>query len=134
MSRQSATISGRALLVWALLLLAPGFAIWRLLPTLAAQIASGWIVLISIVTFTLYAMDKRQAQQGGQRESESHLHLLELLGGWPGAFLGQHLLRHKSSKVSYQFIFWLIVLLHQVVAYDALSDGWILGQLRNLAG
>jgi len=41
------------------------------------------------------------------------LHLLELLGGWPGAFLAQRRLRHKCSKRRYQFVFWLIVLAYQ---------------------
>ena len=50
-----------------------------------------------------------------------NLHLLELLGGWPGAFLAQRRLRHKCSKGSYQFVFWLIVLGYQFAAYDSLQ-------------
>jgi len=46
------------------------------------------------------------------------LHLAELLGGWPGAFLAQRRLRHKCSKVSYQFAFWCIVGLFQLVSTD----------------
>jgi len=37
------------------------------------------------------------------------LHLLSLLGGWPGALIGQGLFRHKTSKQSFQFMFWLTV-------------------------
>jgi uncharacterized membrane protein YsdA (DUF1294 family) len=54
--------------------------------------------------------------------SEANLHLLELLGGWPGAFLAQRRLRHKCSKGSYQFVFWLIVLGYQFAAYDSFHD------------
>jgi len=36
------------------------------------------------------------------------------LGGWPGALLAQQLFRHKTRKLSYQLLFWAIVLLHQV--------------------
>ncbi|HSH15989.1 MAG TPA: DUF1294 domain-containing protein [Verrucomicrobiae bacterium] len=53
------------------------------------------------------------------RVSEANLHLLELLGGWPAALLAQRRLRHKCSKGSYQFMFWLIVLGHQFVAGDS---------------
>jgi uncharacterized membrane protein YsdA (DUF1294 family) len=47
---------------------------------------------------------------------------LELLGGWPGAFLAQRWLRHKCSKGSYQAVFWLIVLAYQFAAFDSLQN------------
>jgi hypothetical protein len=53
---------------------------------------------------------------------EARLHLLELLGGWPGAFLAQRRLRHKCSKHSYQVVFWLIVLAYQFAAFDSFHD------------
>jgi uncharacterized membrane protein YsdA (DUF1294 family) len=34
--------------------------------------------------------------------------------------LAQQLLRHKTRKVSYQLVFWLIVALHQVFWIDRL--------------
>jgi hypothetical protein len=43
---------------------------------------------------------------------EVFLHLCELLGGWPGAFLAQYSLRHKNRKVSFQVVFWAIVAFH----------------------
>ena len=38
--------------------------------------------------------------------------MVELLGGWPGALLGQRRFRHKTRKRSYQLVFWLIGALH----------------------
>ena len=64
---------------------------------------------------------------GERRIPEQTLHLLEILGGWPAAFLAQRVLRHKSSKVSYQIAFWLIVLLYQFVAIDFQRD-WKVSQ------
>jgi len=49
--------------------------------------------------------------------------LLEFLGGWPAAFLAQRVLRHKIRKISYQMIFWLIVVFHQWLAFDSFL-GW----------
>lgn len=69
-------------------------------------------VVASCVTFFAYAWDKTSAQDGEWRVSENTLHLLELLGGWPGALLAQQCLRHKTVKSSYQVIFWLIVAAH----------------------
>lgn len=68
--------------------------------------------LMSIIAFSSYRADKRAAEQGGSRTSEATLHTLELLGGWPGAVMAQHWLRHKNRKRSYQLAFWTIVVLN----------------------
>ena len=72
-----------------------------------------WLYLCAgLATFMVYAVDKVQAKRGGWRIPERILHLMELAGGWPGALMAQRLLRHKSSKSSYQMVFWLIVAVH----------------------
>jgi uncharacterized membrane protein YsdA (DUF1294 family) len=60
-----------------------------------------YVVLLSVLTYWAYAVDKRRAEDRTWRVPEARLHLLELLGGWPGAFLAQRRLRHKCSKGSY---------------------------------
>ncbi|WP_287814805.1 DUF1294 domain-containing protein [Pseudomonas sp.] len=70
-------------------------------------------VLLSLIAAGLYWRDKHQARIEGRRTPEKVLHLVELLGGWPGALVAQQLFRHKTRKVSYQVVFWLIVLVHQ---------------------
>src|SRR5689334_23379746 len=52
-------------------------------------------LLLNALTYFVYAFDKRRAEQGKWRVPEGRLHLLELLGGWPGAWLAQRWLRHK---------------------------------------
>jgi uncharacterized membrane protein YsdA (DUF1294 family) len=78
-----------------------------------------YAVVLSGLAYWAYAVDKRRAEEGLWRIAEARLHLLELLGGWPGAFLAQRRLRHKCSKGSYQVVFWLIVLAYQFAAYDS---------------
>ncbi|WP_426110718.1 DUF1294 domain-containing protein [Pseudomonas sp. DSP3-2-2] len=78
---------------------------------------------MSLLTFGLYWRDKRQARLDGWRTPEKVLHGAELLGGWPGALLAQQVFRHKTRKVSYQLVFWLIILLHQVVWIDRVFLG-----------
>jgi uncharacterized membrane protein YsdA (DUF1294 family) len=56
----------------------------------------------SIITFAVYALDKRAAQKDRWRTRESSLHLLGLLGGWPGGVIAQRVLHHKSKKRSFQ--------------------------------
>jgi uncharacterized membrane protein YsdA (DUF1294 family)/cold shock CspA family protein len=72
-----------------------------------------WVYLAaSLVAFTAYALDKSAARNDRWRTKESTLHLFALAGGWPGALAAQRLLRHKSSKQSFQFAFWVTVILN----------------------
>lgn len=66
----------------------------------------------SAVTFAAYAIDKSAAQNGRWRTSEGTLHLLSLIGGWPGALVAQSVLRHKSRKQPFRMVFWLTVILN----------------------
>jgi uncharacterized membrane protein YsdA (DUF1294 family)/cold shock CspA family protein len=77
---------------------------------------------IGAVSYGSYAFDKRRARAKERRISEAGLHVTELLGGWPGAFIAQRRLRHKVSKEGYQFVFWLIVLAYQFAAFDSLQN------------
>lgn len=93
-----------------------------------------WPLLVylgmSMVSILQYWRDKYSAQHGLWRIPEAQLHAVELLGGWPGALLAQQLLRHKTKKTSYQGVFWLIVLVHQVYWLDQLGfDGQLLQQV-----
>lgn len=72
-----------------------------------------WLYLgASAAAFLAYAFDKSAARSGRWRTAESTLHLLGLIGGWPGALVAQRWLRHKSRKGSFQVVFWLTVALN----------------------
>jgi uncharacterized membrane protein YsdA (DUF1294 family) len=81
--------------------------------------------LMSVITFVAYGIDKRRAERGKRRVPEQTLHVLELLGGWPGAALGQTFFRHKQQKLSYMFVFGVIVLLHVAASIGAGWMGWL---------
>jgi len=98
-------------------LLVAGVPVW---PLLAYPVAS-------LLTFYVYWDDKRRAVRGAWRTSEAVLHVCELLGGWPGALLAQQRLRHKNRKLSFQLVFWLIVLVHQVF-WAFLASTLLLGE------
>jgi len=66
----------------------------------------------SSLAFVMYAKDKSAAQRNAWRTPESTLHLLALLGGWPGALIAQQTLRHKSRKEEFRFVFWLTVIIN----------------------
>lgn len=66
--------------------------------------------LLSLFTYIVYAIDKSSAKKGNWRTSEATLHALALAGGWPGAAFAQQLLRHKSQKKEFRFVFWITAL------------------------
>lgn len=86
-----------------------------------AVLAAGWLLgkvppvvllayaALSIVAFAMYGMDKSAARNNRWRTPESNLHIVALLGGWPGALLAQDVFHHKSKKTEFQSVFWTTV-------------------------
>ncbi len=66
--------------------------------------------IMSVAAFLMYAKDKNSAESGKWRTTENTLHILSLLGGWPGAKIAQSFLRHKSQKISFRIIYWVTVI------------------------
>lgn len=81
---------------------------------------AAWIALWSVVTFVAYAIDKAAAKAGSDargrskraRISERTLHLLALLGGFAGGWIGRHGLRHKTKKPAFAVVLALSTVLH----------------------
>lgn len=71
-----------------------------------------WYVFASVATLVAFWVDKRRAAAGQWRVPERTLHVLELLGGWPGAFLAMKVVRHKNRKASYWLVTGLIAAAH----------------------
>jgi uncharacterized membrane protein YsdA (DUF1294 family) len=74
-----------------------------------------WLVGWSIPAFTMYGIDKRQAQAGGWRVPEAVLHSLALVGGVVGAWAGRALFHHKTQKTSFTVVLVVASLLWAVV-------------------
>ncbi|NQY31637.1 MAG: DUF1294 domain-containing protein [Coraliomargarita sp.] len=109
--------------LFALSLILPAIVVYELSGTIAWQWLLSAIAVISVITYLLYWYDKRQAKRKAWRIPESQLHLCELLGGWPAAFLAQQQFRHKTHKRSFQATYWVIVLLHQYIAIELAFNG-----------
>jgi uncharacterized membrane protein YsdA (DUF1294 family) len=98
---------------------------------MAVAIYLGIVLVTSLACFVAYGWDKRSAANGSRRVPEQTLHILALLGGWPGALLGQRHFRHKTKKLSFLIVFWCIVVLH--VAIVGTAAYWFVVKPGNLA-
>jgi uncharacterized membrane protein YsdA (DUF1294 family) len=83
---------------------------------------SVYVLAMSVGSYALYAADKQRARENVWRISENRLHLIAVLGGWPGGFIAQRRLRHKCSKANFKVVFWIIVLAHQFASFDSLLE------------
>ncbi len=72
----------------------------------------GVYLAASVLAYTAYAMDKAAAESRRWRIAEDTLHIWGLIGGWPGALFAQQRLRHKTSKTSFQVMFWITVVIN----------------------
>jgi len=108
------------LVMWLLLCVLPGYGALQMWLAGGPALALWAYGSVSLLAFFLYWSDKRKARDDAWRTPEKVLHAIELLGGWPGALIAQQVFRHKTRKVSYQLVFWVIVLLHQVFWIDHL--------------
>lgn len=79
------------------------------------------LACINLATFIAYGADKRAAERGDWRVLEIQLHVLEFLGGWPGAFIAQKFFHHKTKKRSFQAMFWLMLVLETAAVYIILK-------------
>lgn len=70
---------------------------------------------VSLLTFLMYANDKIAAKRDAWRTPEGSLHVLSLLGGWPGAIVAQQTLRHKSKKPEFRTVFWITAVMNCAV-------------------
>ena len=92
----------------------------------SGRLEMSWLVLYygaSIITYGVYARDKTAAQNAGWRVPESTLHLMSLVGGWPGALIAQVLLRHKTRKTSFLIGYCLTVIANCVALGVVLVKG-----------
>ena len=64
---------------------------------------AGWLILLSIITFIAYGVDKKKAEKGKYRTKEKTLLLLSFFGGAFGGFPAMLIFRHKTKGEHWYF-------------------------------
>jgi uncharacterized membrane protein YsdA (DUF1294 family) len=72
-------------------------------------------MVINVIGFLLYAVDKYSAKKGYWRIKETTLHFISLIGGWSGAAIAQQWLKHKNRKLTFQIRYWLTIVVNVAV-------------------
>ncbi|MEH6647157.1 DUF1294 domain-containing protein [Sulfitobacter sp.] len=80
-----------------------------------------YFCVINVKTYRAFAADKIFAIKKEQRTPEAALLYLARIGGWGGAKIAQHRLRHKSSKQPFGHRLNMIGLLHAACVVTVLS-------------
>lgn len=70
-----------------------------------------YVILINIIAFITYGIDKRKAKKNRFRIKEATLLLLALIGGSVGALFGMYTFRHKTKKWYFKFGIPMILIL-----------------------
>lgn len=70
-----------------------------------------WLLLVNVLTLAIYGGDKLAARRAWRRVPESTLLAFGVLGGWPGAIVGQQLFSHKTQKQPFKTYFFISVVL-----------------------
>ncbi|HEV7948409.1 MAG TPA: DUF1294 domain-containing protein [Glaciihabitans sp.] len=73
---------------------------------------SGAYLVMSVLSFVLYSIDKSAARSSRRRIPEQTLLLAGFACGWPGALIAQRTLRHKTRKRAFLIPFWITVVLN----------------------
>ena len=76
-----------------------------------------YFLILNGIAFTLTAYDKHLAKSKKQRISERTLLSFAFFGGTIGSGLAMLIFRHKTSKMSYLWKFWGIVIIQILIAY-----------------
>ncbi len=84
---------------------------------LSLPVAAAYL-LLSCLLLWLYRFDKRTAQASGRTSvPDTILHLLSLIGGWPGGLMAQLRYHHHTANIRFVRIFWFTVAANVVWTY-----------------
>ncbi|MBO4610084.1 MAG: DUF1294 domain-containing protein [Lachnospiraceae bacterium] len=74
-----------------------------------------WYVIISVISFAMYGIDKKKAVKGQWRIPEATLLLTGLIGGAVGSLIGMKFFHHKTKKPLFFILVPVFVLLHVLI-------------------
>ncbi len=74
-----------------------------------------YLIVINIVSFFMYALDKRYAIKSKSRIPEKNLLVLSVVGGALGGVLAMNIVHHKTKKIKFLVINYTSLLIYILV-------------------
>ena len=93
-----------------------------------------YIIIINIITFFVYGIDKYLAYKEKSRVSEKLLLTLALCFGIIGALLWMKIFRHKTKKKSFKTSIILIIIIQVVTVYFLTLNKNVLDEIIKIVG
>ena len=69
-----------------------------------------YVIIVNVVTFFIYGLDKSRAKAGQWRIPEAQLIFLAVIGGSVGALAGMKVFHHKTAILIIQLIIYFLFL------------------------
>lgn len=79
---------------------------------------AAYLLIINIIAFILFFMDKQKAKKDKWRIKESTLHIVGFLGGIIGSIAAMILFHHKTKKPKFVIITIIALIFNLFVAYE----------------
>ncbi len=95
---------------------------WFLSLNFFTQVLLLYFILINIVAFFFFGLDKLKSQLSSRRISEKALWFLAFIGGSAGSLFGMYFFHHKTKKTSFQIVLALILLAQIVLVWWLLNN------------
>lgn len=76
-----------------------------------------YLLVINVVTFGLFALDKKRARKGEWRIPEATLLFFSLIGGSIGGMLAMKIVKHKTKKIKFMIGMPLLLLVNILAIY-----------------
>lgn len=76
-----------------------------------------YVIIINVITFFIYGLDKSKAKAGQWRIPEAQLIFLAVIGGSVGALAGMKVFHHKTRKLKFKTGVPVILIIQLILIY-----------------
>lgn len=76
-----------------------------------------YIILINVITFISFVVDKNRAKKKRWRIPENRLLFLALLGGTTGGLIGMFMARHKTKHLKFTLGMPIILVINIIISF-----------------